>query len=318
VKSVRLGRSKVVVTGLGLGGAGLGNLFEAITDEAAAGAVDAAWAGGVRYFDTAPHYGLGLSERRLGAALAGRPRDEYVISTKVGRLLEPDPTATGRDEQFDVPADRVRRWDFSASGVRRSLEDSLARLGLDRIDIALIHDPDDHWRQALDEAYPALHELRAQGVIGAVGVGMNQWQMLARWVAESDLDTVMVAGRLTLLDQSATQTLLPRCLERGVSVLAAGVFNSGVLATDEPGGTYDYLPVTEPVLARAAEIADRCRDHGVTLPQAAIAYVARHPAVASVVLGGRDADQVARNSELYDKPVPDALWTDLAGLGVVV
>ncbi|PZG24401.1 aldo/keto reductase [Micromonospora craterilacus] len=320
MRSTRLGGSGVRVSRLGFGAAGIGNLYRVVDDETAHGALDAAWEAGIRYFDTAPHYGLGLSERRLGVALAGRPRDEYTISTKVGRVLVPSPeTAHLRDEAggFDVPADQARRWDFSADGVRRSLESSLDRLGLDRVDVVLLHDPDDHWRQAVDEAYPALHELRDQGVVGAIGAGMNQWQMLERLVAETDIDTVMLAGRYTLLDQSAGERLLPRCQERGVSVLAAGVFNSGVLATEAPGRMYDYHPVPDPVHARAARIAEVCRRHGVTLPQAAMAFVARHPAVAAVVVGMKTTEQVVRNAQLLAKPVPDAFWDDLTTEGLI-
>ncbi|HVK21813.1 MAG TPA: aldo/keto reductase [Actinokineospora sp.] len=314
MKKARLGTTDVEVSALGFGAAGIGNLYRAVDDADALGAVDSAWDAGIRYFDTAPHYGLGLSERRLGEALAGRPRSEYVISTKVGRILEPNP-AGGRDDQgFDVPADSVRRWDFSGDGVRRSLESSLERLGLDRIDIVLLHDPDDHWQQAVEEAYPALHELRAQGVIGAIGAGMNQWEMLDRFVTETDIDVVMLAGRYTLLDQSAAEVLLPHCLERNVSVLGAGVFNSGVLAKDTPGDKYNYDTIPADVHARAVRIAEVCGDHGVSLPQAAMAYVARHPAVATVVVGARSAAQITRNADLFAKPVPDALWTDLAAL----
>ena len=230
------------VSRYGFGAAPIGNLFSAVDDDTARASVDAAYEAGFRLFDTAPHYGLGLSERRLGAALAGRPRDSYTLSTKVGRLLVPSPDG-GRDDQgFDVPADVRRVWDFSRDGVRRSLEESLERLGLDAVDIVLIHDPDDHWEQAVSEAYPALAELRDQGVVKAVGVGMNQAGMLAAFVRETEVDLVMLAGRYTLLDQSGAEELLPLCEERGVSVLAAGAFNSGLLATHDPAGTFDYAP----------------------------------------------------------------------------
>jgi D-threo-aldose 1-dehydrogenase len=185
------------------------------------------------------------------------------------------------------------------------------------VDVVLIHDPDDHWRQAVDEAYPALHELRDAGVVGAIGVGMNQWRMLERFVTDTDVDVVMLAGRYTLLDQSAARTLLPRCRERSVGVLAAGVFNSGILATEPPGRTYDYGPVPEATYARAVRIAQVCRAHGVRLPQAAMAFVARHPAVVSVLFGAADAEQVARNARLAAAPVPDALWDELRADGLV-
>ena len=224
----KLGRTSVEVTALGFGAAPIGNLHAAISDEDAAAAVQAAWDGGIRYYDTAPHYGLGLSERRLGAALTGRARDEFVVSTKVGRLLVDNPSPTGSDLRsggFDVPDTLTRQRDYSADGVRRSIESSLARLGLDRIDIALIHDPEDFMDDALNGAVPTLIEMREQGVIGAVGAGMNFWPPLLRFVEESDVDVVMVAGRWTLADRSATP-LLAACEQRGVSVLAAAPINS--------------------------------------------------------------------------------------------
>lgn len=319
---MKLGRSDVAVSPLGFGGAVIGNLYRAVDEETALGAVDAAWDAGIRYFDTAPHYGLGLAERRLGTALAGRPRSELVVSTKVGRLLVPSPaTAGARDAAgFDVPADHQRVWDFSADGVRRSLEASLRRLGMDRVDLVLIHDPDDHWRQAVDEAYPALHELRAQGVIGAIGAGMNQWPMLERFATETDVDAVMLAGRYTLLEQSAADTMLPACLRRNVSVLAAGVFNGGVLATDElgPEAMFDYSPAAPELRAKVAGIAAVVHRHGASLPQVAMAFAGAHPAVASVVVGARSAAEVRRNAELFGRPVPAEVWADLAEAGLPV
>ena len=314
----RLGRSGVAVTEVSFGGAAIGNLFTAVTDADARAAVDAAWDGGIRFFDTAPHYGLGLSERRLGAALHDRPRGDYVISTKVGRLLEPasssGPTAVGgRDpEGFDVAGDLVRRFDYSADGVRRSLEASLGRLGLDRVDIALIHDPDAHGEQALREAYPALSELRAEGVIGAIGVGMNQTAMLTRFVRETDIDVVLVAGRYTLLDQSAADTLLPAALERGVSVIAGGVFNSGVLAAPTPGATYDYETAPGSLVSRALRLQEICAEAGVPLRAAAARFPLAHPAVASVLIGARSAAEVADAIALRELDIPPQLWESLA------
>ncbi|MEU1723619.1 aldo/keto reductase [Actinomadura sp. ATCC 39365] len=298
---------------VGLGGAPLGNLYQAVSGEQARATVDAAWDRGVRLFDTAPHYGLGLSERRLGAALA--ERSGYVLSTKVGRLVVPS-RVRDDDEMFDVPVGLGREWDFSADGVRDSLEDSLARLGLPEIDIALIHDPDDHLEQALAEAYPALAELREQGVVKAIGVGMNQWQAPLRFVRETGVDVVMLAGRYTLLDQSGLP-LLDECAERGVRVLAAGVFNSGLLATPAPSGTFDYAPAPAPLLDRAARIAAVCERHGVSLPQAAMAFPLRHPAVASIVLGARAPEEVLANAALWSRPVPEDLWLELAGEGLL-
>ncbi|HEX4092410.1 MAG TPA: aldo/keto reductase [Trebonia sp.] len=317
----QLGRSGVAVTELSFGGAAIGNLFTAVTDDDARAAVDAAWDGGVRYFDTAPHYGLGLSERRLGAALRGRPRAEYVISTKVGRLLDPAPSpppgrAAGRDgEGFDVPADLVRRFDYSADGVRRSLAASLDRLGLDRVDIALIHDPDAHGEQALREAYPALAGLRAEGVVGAIGVGMNQTGLLTRFVRETDVDVVLVAGRYTLLDQSAATALLPAAAERGVSVIAAGVFNSGLLAAPTPDATYDYATAPGSLLDRALRLQDICARSGVPLRAAAARFPLAHPAVASVLIGARTAAEVTDAITLRGLDIPPGLWDSLAAGG---
>lgn len=311
-----LGRSGVQVSALGFGGAVIGNLYREVSDETASATVDAAWEAGVRYFDTAPHYGLGLAERRLGAALAGRPREEFAVSTKVGRLLEPVANPDRAQDVrggFAVPADFARRWDFSADGVRRSLESSVDRLGLDHVDLVLLHDPDEHWQQAVDEAYPALHALRDQGVVGAIGAGMNQWPMLRRFVVETDVDAVMLAGRYTLLDRSG-EPLLAECARREVPVLAAGVYNGGLLATDAPAehAVYDYRPAPPELVARAARLVGICHRHGVSLPQAAIAFAARHPAVASVVLGARSPEEVRRNAASMNAPVPEALWEELA------
>jgi D-threo-aldose 1-dehydrogenase len=321
VQTVPLGASAVEVTGLGFGSAPIGNLYQAVDEATAIGAVTAAWEAGVRLFDTAPHYGLGLSERRLGRALAARPRAEAVVATKVGRVLVADPAgATRRDSKgFDVPASHRRVWDFSAAGVRRSLAASLDRLGLDRVDVALLHDPDHHWRQAVEEAYPALHELRAQGVVGAIGAGMNQWQMLADFVRHTDLDVVLVAGRYTLLDQSALDVLLPLCAARGVSAVVGGVFNSGLLATADPrpAATYDYVPGPVEVVERARRIAAVCARHGATLPQAALAFPTGHPAVASVLIGMRSEAEVAENTALAARGTPAELWQELVAEGLL-
>jgi D-threo-aldose 1-dehydrogenase len=289
-----------------------------VSDDDARAAVDAAWDGGIRAFDTAPHYGLGLSERRLGEALRHRPRDEYVISTKVGRLLDPVgvPDAIGRDtEGYAVPARYIRRFDYSADGVRRSLEASLTRLGLDRVDIALIHDPDDHGEQALREAYPALEKLRAEGTVRAIGVGMNQAALLTRFVCETDVDAVLVAGRYTLLDKSAGQELLPAALRRGVSVIAGGVFNSGVLAAPGAGATYDYHTAPDELIGRASLLARECARFGVPLRAAAARFPLTHPAVASVLIGARSAAEINDAIRLRASDIPAALWDSLATVG---
>jgi D-threo-aldose 1-dehydrogenase len=310
----------LTLTELGFGASVIGNLYRPATDEDAAAAIAAAWDSGVRYFDTAPHYGLGLSERRLGAALRHYPRDQYVVSSKVGRLLVPNENPSGQDsEGFAVPDTLRRQWDFSRDGVLRSIESTLNRTGLDRVDIVYLHDPDDHWQQAADEAMPALAQLRDEGIIGAIGAGMNQSAMLARFLRETAADLVMLAGRYTLLDQGALEDVLPAALEHHKSVVAVGVFNSGLLANDQPaaGMKYDYQDAPAELIARAKAIAEICERHGTTLPAAAIAFPLAHPAVVNVALGMRTPQQVARNVELYRGGVRDALWADLRANGLI-
>ncbi|MFC5924237.1 aldo/keto reductase [Micromonospora vulcania] len=315
MRSRILDRTGVAVTELGFGGASLGNLYKATEDAVGQAAVAAAYAAGIRYFDTAPHYGLGLSERRLGRALAGLPRADYVVSTKVGRALDRNPHPTGSDLAtggFDVPDDLVRRWDFSAGGVRRSLAASRERLGLEHIDIVYVHDPDHHVDQAIAEAIPALVELRDQGVIGAVGVGMNQWQAPLRMVQETDLDVVMLAGRWTLLDRTG-QRLLDACAARGVSVVAAAPFNSGLLARPRPtaDAMYDYQRTPDDLLRRVNVLADTCERWGATLPDAAVQFPLRHRAVAAVVAGLRSPTQVSQLVARHHAALPEAAWAEL-------
>ena len=303
------------LTEVGLGAAQFGNLNRETTDEASTEAVRAAWATGIRYFDTAPHYGIGLSELRLGAALREFPRDEYVVSSKVGRALVPTPERAGEQDEhgFVTPALFRREWDFSRDGILRSVEESLTRLGLDHLDIAYLHDPDSHWKQASTEGIGALIELRDQGVVRAIGAGMNQSAMLAHFIRHADVDVVMLAGRYTLLDHEATTELLPLALERGVGVVVAGVYNSGLLAQERPAadGKYNYDTAPPEIVQRARRIAEICAGHGVTLPEAAIAYPLRHPAVVSVVVGSRTAAQTESNVDRYRATVPDALWEEL-------
>ncbi len=301
------------VARLGLGTGPLGNLFTSITDDEAIATVDAAWELGIRMFDTAPQYGHGLAEVRLGQALAGRPRDEYVLSSKVGRLLrhtEGTRPATAFREVPDV--DPV--FDFSRDGVLRSLEESLRRLGVDRLDVVHVHDPDDFERDALDHAFPALFELRDQGVIGEVGCGMNQSEMLARFVADLPLDCVLLAGRWTLLDRTGGD-LLDQCAASGVEVVLGGVFNSGLLATPEPGATFDYTTAPVHLLGRARDLQDMCARHGVALPAAALQFGLRHPAVRTVLFGARSVDEVRADVALATSPLPEALWADLVTTG---
>ncbi|MEO3926845.1 aldo/keto reductase [Micromonosporaceae bacterium B7E4] len=322
MRTLALPRDPTVrLTELGFGASQGGNLYRATTDEEFATAVDTAWDAGVRYYDTAPHYGLGLSERRLGAALRHRPRDEYVVSTKVGRLLVPTPEdAHRRDpEGFDVTATHRRVWDFSRDGVRRSIEASLDRTGLDRIDVVYLHDPDEHWEQAAAEAVPALVELRDQGVVRAIGAGMNQSAMLARFVRETDVDVVMCAGRYTLLEQGAADDLLPAAANGGVGVVIAGVYNSGLLSRDRPpvDARYDYRQAPPELVERARRIAEVCETYGITLPQAALAFVRRHPAVVSTVVGVRNGSQLTEAVRRSAATVPDEVWDTLAAAGLL-
>ncbi|MFJ9147518.1 aldo/keto reductase [Streptomyces sp. NPDC102270] len=312
------GSSGVRVSGLGFGAAVIGNLFTEVSDEQAHEAVAAAWQSGIRYFDTAPHYGLGLSERRLGEALSAFPRSEYTVSTKVGRRLEPS-TDGGDDlaDGFAVPATHRRVWDFSADGVRRTLEASLERLGLDRVDVVYLHDPDDHADEAFREGYPALEKLRSEGVVGAIGAGMNQAGMLTRFVRETDVDVVLCAGRYTLLDQSALTELLPAAVERGVSVVIGGAFNSGLLADPRPGATYNYAQAPGDLLERALRMREVAERHGISLRAAALAFCAAHPAVASVLVGARSAAEVQDAADQFAIPVPPDFWQELRDTGLL-
>ena len=308
-RRARLGSSGVEVTRLGFGAAPIGNLFAPVRDADAAAAVDAAWRFGVRFFDTAPLYGHGLSERRLGAALRGHAREDFVIATKVGRLLVPDP-APPTDGFVATPPFRPE-FDFSADATLRSLAESLGRLGLDRVDVLHVHDPDDHAEDALRGAFPALRRLRDEGVVRAIGAGMNQSALLARFVREAEPDCVLLAGRYTLLDQSALGDLLPLCAARGVGVIAGGVFNSGLLADPSPRATYDYAPAPAARVERARRLAAVCERHGVDLKAAALRFPLAHPAVACVLTGARSAAEMEENARLLAAPIPLALWDDL-------
>ena len=318
VPTVALGRGGLRVSALALGTAPLGNLFAPVAEEDAAATVGSALEAGLTYVDTAPHYGLGLAERRLGRLLAGVPRDRFVVSTKVGRLVRPlGPGETADPEGFadSPPARRV--WDLSGDGVRRSLEESLERLGLDRVDILLLHDPDDHEREAYEQAFPALIELRDQGVVTAIGAGMNQAEMLTRFVRDRDIDVVLVAGRYSLLDQRALAELLPTCAARGTAVVVGGVFNSGLLADPRPGATFDYAPAPPELVDRAARLAEVCARHGTPLRAAALAFPFGHPAVTSVLVGARSAAEVQDAVACFEWPVPGELWAELVATGLL-
>jgi D-threo-aldose 1-dehydrogenase len=281
-----------------------------VSDDAAHRVIEAAWDAGIRYFDTAPLYGFGLSEQRLGAVLQSKPREEFVISTKVGRLLRADaPPEPGQAWKGTPPVNPV--FDFSYDATLRSVEESLNRLRLDRVDVLLIHDPDRHFEQALSGAYRALDRLRAEGTVRAIGAGMNQAEMLVRFAREADFDCFLLAGRYTLLDRTGAQDLLPLCLERGIAVVAGGVFNSGILAESGSKLHYNYEQAPPDVISRAHWIKATCERHGVDVKAAALQFPLRHPAVASVLTGCRSVAELEENVRLFNAPIPDEVWTEL-------
>ena len=286
-----------------------------MSDEQARAVLEAAWESGVRYFDTAPHYGLGLSERRLGSFLATKPRAEFVVSTKAGRLLRPSPeTADRQDDQFAVPASLRRVWDFSARGVRASLEESLERLGLDAVDVLYMHDPDEHdLGPDIASGAPALAALRDEGLVAAIGIGSKSTEALLAAVRTEALDLAMIAGRYTLLEQPALDAVIPACRALGVGVVAASVFNSGLLATPDPqaGDRYEYGAAPDELLERAQRLAELCARHGVELPAAALQFPLREPAVRWVVAGGATAEHVRENARRMRAELPDGLWEEL-------
>lgn len=308
---------------LSYGAANLGNLYRPLDDDDAWALLETAWDCGIRHFDTAPHYGLGLSERRLGAFLATKPRAEFTVSTKVGRLLVPDPAGAHRlddENDFAVPADLRRVWDFTPDGIRRSHEESLQRLGLESVDIVYLHDPEEHDLQlAVDGALPAACALREEGLVSAVGVGSKSTKALLAGVRSGLLDLLMVAGRYTLVEQPALDEVLPECRARSVGVVNAAVFNSGLLASNSPqaDARYEYGAVPPDVLARARAIAAVCATFDVELPTAALQYTLRDPAVRTVVVGGATPEQVRQNVRRAHTAVPDELWQALVEHGLV-
>jgi D-threo-aldose 1-dehydrogenase len=306
-------RTGLEISRMALGTAAFGGLYASVTNQQCFETFDAAIKSGINYLDTAPHYGKGRSEMRIAQALTSIDRSSVVISTKVGRLLVPSSTDV---DTFFLDADNSveRRFDFSAVGIRRSFEDSLRRLGTDHIDILFIHDPDDHADDAVLKAYPELEKMRSEGLIKAIGIGMNQCQIPSRMIRETDIDLVLIAGRYSLLDQSAANELLPLALERGVDVIAAGVFNSGVLANPVKGATYDYTPASDELIARAQRIRQVLDGHQISLTGAAMHFPLQHPAVKAVLVGCRSAGEVAKNIEEFDKAIPNKVWEDLVSV----
>lgn len=341
----QLGRTPLKVARLGFGMAPLGGLYAAVSDEDAAQTLDHAWDMGIRYYDVAPLYGYGQAEARLGRLLQTKPRDEFVISTKVGRLLYPldeviaNPSldrdwqrlgsVTGIGGADDEPDEGLNDWyyrgvpdvrpvyDYSYDGVMRSIEASLKRTGLDRLDILWIHDPDAHWEQAIGGAYPALAELRSQGVVTAIGAGMNQAEMLTRFAREGDFDAFMCAGRYTLLDQRALEELLPVCVEKNIGIVIAGVMNSGLLANPSPESHFDYAPAPKEWIDRALRLKTVCDRNDVPLRAAALQFVFAHPAVVTVVAGVRKVSHLDDTAAMMQVPIPDALWEELRAEGLL-
>jgi D-threo-aldose 1-dehydrogenase len=323
-----LGRTGAQVTRLGFGGAPLGNLFRPIPEADAVATVRAAWSAGVRYFDTAPLYGHGLSERRIGAALHGQPRDAFVLSTKVGRRLVPRPAdlEPGDDAYVHTPP-LAPVFDYTADSARDSLAASMERLGVGQVDVVLIHDigavthgAEDaaRYREAMDGAYRVLHDLRATGAIRAIGVGANEWQILERCMRDGDFDCFLLAGRYSLLEQTALDTFLPLCMKRGISVIVGGPFNSGILASGAvPGATYNYQPAPPAILDRVRALEGVVTAHGVPLAAAALQFPFHHPAVAVVIPGARSPAEVEQNLGLLRSAIPPALWRDLKTGGLV-
>ena len=306
---VRL-RTGVEISRLSLGTAAFGGLYRSVSETDCTDTLLTAINNGINFIDTAPHYGKGTSEVRIGKAIAGRDRSSFVISTKVGRLLVP---SDAEIDEFFMDADNTveRKFDFSAKGVRQSLESSLERLGIESVDILLIHDPDAHADEAILEAYPELDRMRSEGIIKAIGVGMNQCAIPTRIMKETDIDVVLIAGRYSLLDQEAMEELLPMALARNVDVIVAGVFNSGILANPVKGATFDYLPASDELLAKAVRIREVLDEHQVSLTSAALQFPLRHPAVKSVLVGCRSAAEVESNIEEFDKTIENRAWDDL-------
>jgi D-threo-aldose 1-dehydrogenase len=329
-KFVSRSGAELAFTELGFGGAPLGNLYRPLTEREARTTLDTAWSEGCRYYDTAPLYGLGLSETRINGFLRAKPRDSYLVSTKVGRLLKLSPAAekTRPDAFFETPS-RREVFDYSYDGVMRSLEFSLERLGLDHVDIIYAHDVDvfTHGSKASSDArvhefmeggYKALLELRKSGAIKAFGAGINEWEVAETLARSGDFDVFLLAGRYTLLEQEALTSFLPYCVEKKIGVVIGGPFNSGILATGpKPGAHYNYGPAPKEILDRVRRIDEVCKRHGVRLAEAALRFPLSHPAIVSVIPGGQKPAEVKRNAEMLGAKIPAALWRELKAEGLL-
>ena len=326
----RGGSASLEFTEIGFGTAPLGNLYRALPDDEARAILDRAWAGGVRYYDTAPLYGLGHSERRLGALLRDKPREDYVLSTKAGRLLEVCAPAerTGHGKWFEVPS-RREVYDYSYDGIMRCLEFSLERLGADRVDILLVHDIDiqNQGSKAASDAqidrfmasgYHAMVSLRDQGMVGAIGAGLNESEVCQTLAERGDFDLFLLAGRYTLLEQEPLDSFFPLCESRGIGIVIGGPYNSGILASGpKPGAFYNYEPAPEPILERARRLDAVCASHGVRLVDAAFQFPLRHPCVVSVIPGGQGVNEVESNLRAVEANIPAALWDELKAEGLM-
>ena len=323
-----IGKTKVAVSTLGFGGAAIGNLYAEAGDDEVRLCLHAAYDAGVRYFDTAPMYGHGLSEHRIGEALRQKPRDSFVLSTKVGRMLRPVPAEAVGDSIFPGCLPFACIFDYSYDAVMRSIEDSLQRLGFNRIDIVLLHDveaathgaedAERYFHEAMDGGYRALDKLRTEGTIGAIGCGGNEWQAAERLARAGDFDCFLLAGRYTLLEQTSLDSFLPYCEERKISVIIGGPYNTGILATGAvPGAYFDYAPARPEVLDRVSRIEATCRDHNVPLAAAALQFPLHHPAVASVIPGSRSVEELRRNLDNMTVAIPDTLWAELKHEGLM-
>lgn len=304
------------VTSIGLGSAPLGGLFSAVSDADAEATLAAGWSAGIRFFDTAPLYGFGLAEHRVGGFLRQQKRDSFAISTKVGRLLRPEANSAEDDHYKGAPALRPQ-FDFSYDGVMRSVEESLVRLGLDRVDVLLVHDPDDHYDDAVSGAFRALQRLRADGTVKAIGSGMNQSEMLIRFAEAVPVDCFLLAGRYTLLDQGALDALFPVCAAKNIGILLGGIYNSGILADPHTGAKFNYQDADAALVARALALDELSRKHGTELKAAALQFCMAHPAVTVAVLGARNAAEVADNIAMSERTVPQAFWQELRAKNLV-
>ena len=323
----KFGRVNLEVTAFGFGTAPLGNIFRPVSEDEAHGMIETAWDTGVRYFDTAPMYGHGLAELRTGQSLRWKRRDDFVLSSKVGRILKP---ARRQDIDFAPWADAAPftlHFDYSYDGTMRAFEDSLQRLALERMDICFIHDIDaftrgneqpEVFRQAMDGCWKALEKLRSEGLVKAIGVGVNEWQVCHEALKQRDFDCFLLAGRYTLLEQDALDEFLPLCVERGAAVVVGGGFNSGILATGaRPGAKYNYAPAPADIMDKVRKMEAVCAEHSVPLPAAALQFVVAHPAIPSFIAGTRTVEQLKQNLAWFNHPIPAAFWSELKKRGLL-